>query len=217
MLTNCVCGCSGKLEAFDNRGRPRIMILGHNNKNKSLNQSHKEKIRQSHLGQKHSIETKTKMSLIKKGHWKNPEYQKKIPHQGMLGKTLSVEVKEKLRKLNLGSLNPRYGKDVPNAKRTYYKGIAFKSTWEAIFAKWLDLNNYIWQYEPKRFLFDGFSYLPDFFVKEFNSYVEIKGFWRDGDREKVNAFISSGENLLIIENIRSYEWKNKIDKFGDGK
>lgn len=204
MLIECACGCRGVLEEYDDRYRRRTRIRGHHLKGKHITEEHKWKISDTNKGKPKSKETRLRMSRVKKIHWKNLEYRKKIPHNGMLGKKMTEETKQKLRVVNLGKGNPSYGKPISNAKVTFYNGIKFKSTWEAIFAKWLDSKGFIWQYEPKRFFFDGFSYLPDFFVKEFNSYVEIKGFWRGNDREKVNAFVSNNNNLIVIENIDAY-------------
>jgi hypothetical protein len=51
-----------------------------------------------------------------------------------------------------------------------------RSWWEVNYAKWLDVRETEWFYEPCEILLsDGRGYHPDFFVSEFGCYVEIKG------------------------------------------
>lgn len=170
-------------------------------------------------GKKHTLESKRKMSKTSKGgkSWNigkklSEQHRKRlsISHKGI---RLSDATKRKLSVINSGKNNTRYGKPATHAKRTKYKNGWFKSTWEATYARWLDYKDYNWVYEPKRFLFEKFSYLPDFWVKELNSYVEIKGWWRNyrHDREKVNAFLEKGYPLIIIEDIKPYIITQKSD------
>lgn len=46
---------------------------------------------------------------------------------------------------------------------------------EGVFAKALDDNDIVWQYEPKRFKLSWCSYTPDFYLPEFDIWVEVKG------------------------------------------
>jgi hypothetical protein len=57
-----------------------------------------------------------------------------------------------------------------------------RSTWEYIYAKWLDKNNIEWEYEGKQYKFrNGESYRPDFWIEsELGNYiVEIKGYFKN--------------------------------------
>ena len=64
------------------------------------------------------------------------------------------------------------------SKRIYYKDIEFKSSWEANFAKWCDLSDVKWEYEPKMFEVTvkekTFRYIPDFYLPELDMWVEVK-------------------------------------------
>jgi uncharacterized Zn-finger protein len=65
-----------------------------------------------------------------------------------------------------------------------------RSTWEANYARILIYKGTPYQYEPKTFVLikeDGSeaTYTPDFFI---GYWVEIKGWWREGDKEKVRLF-----------------------------
>jgi predicted nuclease of restriction endonuclease-like RecB superfamily len=59
-----------------------------------------------------------------------------------------------------------------------------RSSYEFIYASWLDDNNLIWDIEYKSFrLIDNSLYKPDFFIFDIDDnlkeIVEIKGFWKN--------------------------------------
>jgi hypothetical protein len=92
-------------------------------------------------------------------------------------------------------------------KYRYFSPIAgevlLDGTWELAVAKWLDTNEYNWKRNTKRFQYINLKgkisfYTPDFWVDEFNSYLEIKGYETAIDRCKWSQFTAP----LII-------WKKK--------
>lgn len=61
------------------------------------------------------------------------------------------------------------------AIQTLYKGRKFRSRLEARWACFFDALGVAWDYEPEGFEFhDGSRYLPDFYIPEWRTYVEIK-------------------------------------------
>jgi hypothetical protein len=103
----------------------------------------------------------------------------------------------------------------------FYEGpkgrIAMRSTWEILYAEFLDKEGYNWQFEKKWFPvgkgpWKGTTYLPDFYVPEIDTYVEIKGewknksadgkFWRNGAKAKVAEFRKRfpEKQLIVIDN-----------------
>lgn len=60
------------------------------------------------------------------------------------------------------------------AIETTYNGIEFRSRTEARWAVFLDALGVHWDYEPEAFTDGQLSYLPDFWVQEFDAYLEIK-------------------------------------------
>lgn len=61
------------------------------------------------------------------------------------------------------------------AIETSYKGYRFRSRLEARWAVFFDALRIKWLYEPEGFEFeDGTKYLPDFYLPQYGSYVEIK-------------------------------------------
>lgn len=88
-----------------------------------------------------------------------------------------------------------------------------RSSWEYIFAKWLDNNNAIWDTECKVYDLDNnIRYMPDFFIYDeymnLKQIVEIKGYWKN----KVYKFDKLKETMLdidcvIIEEIKFFTKK----------
>ena len=153
----------------------------------------------SHQGKSFSLEHRKNISKVTSGN-KHP----------MFGKHHTSEAIEAMKEKLSGKNNPMYGKSSPHAKGGRYKEIYFRSTWEITFAKWLDAQGYHWKYEPERFFFQDkpFSYCPDFWVEELQSYVEIKGTFKRNkdDLEKVNLFLKKAP-LIVITNINPFEVK----------
>ena len=78
--------------------------------------------------------------------------------------------------------------------------IKVDGSWELIFCRYADASGLTWTRNTKRFGYikpDGKSstYLPDFFVEEWNCYVEVKGYETDLDKAKWDQF---PEKLKIL-------------------
>lgn len=74
------------------------------------------------------------------------------------------------------------------AIETVYNGYRFRSRLEARWAVFFDAAGIMYEYEPEGYrMSDGTMYLPDFFLPEFNIYVEIKAS-RDNDDGKAERF-----------------------------
>lgn len=91
-----------------------------------------------------------------------------------------------------------------------------RSTYEYIYAKWLDKNNIIWKIEETQFvLSNGETYRPDFFLyenSELKMIVEIKGFFNN---RRYKAELFQKENsipLVIIDKIDDYSENYTKDK-----
>jgi len=90
------------------------------------------------------------------------------------------------------ALNVRYGGEPRWSRPTEYRGVVFDSTWEAAFAqrcdalsvKWVrpDLGfPYYWKGRPHK-------YYPDFYLPDYNLYVETKGYYSGVDFAKFTQF-----------------------------
>ena len=58
---------------------------------------------------------------------------------------------------------------------TEYKGISFRSKLEASYAKTLDELEIRWVYEHNGYDIGGVRYLPDFWLPEIRTFLEVKG------------------------------------------
>ncbi|WP_146610425.1 MULTISPECIES: hypothetical protein [unclassified Streptomyces] len=59
---------------------------------------------------------------------------------------------------------------------TECSGTTFRSRLEADWACTLDTHSILWQYEPERItLLSGAHYLPDFWLPEIGTWLEVKG------------------------------------------
>lgn len=98
----------------------------------------------------------------------------------------------------------RFGKPPSNAKKIKYDKQWFRSSWEANFAKWCNLSGIKWEYEPKAFPLKingkDTTYTPDFYLPEFDLWIEIKGYWRGIQKKKFN-FVKKyfGVHLIALE------------------
>ena len=83
-------------------------------------------------------------------------------------------------------------------KKYYYSSpiagdIKVDGSWELIFCKYADAMKLKWRRNTKRFPYtkpDGklSTYLPDFFVEDWDSYIEVKGYETDLDNAKWEQF-----------------------------
>ena len=97
----------------------------------------------------------------------------------------------------IGKLNSMYGKGVV-IKKVKYKNIWMRSSWEIKFAMWMDLSNIKWKYEPRFFELKKSTYTPDFYLPEFDCYIEIKGYWRKDAKQKFVQFKKIYNNISIF-------------------
>lgn len=87
---------------------------------------------------------------------------------------------------------------VGRVKNIDYGGIKLKGSWEVIVAKWLDVNNIKWEHETKSFdyIWNGNrKYYPDFYLPEFNMFIEVKGYETDRDIAKWKVV----NNLIVFK------------------
>ncbi len=82
----------------------------------------------------------------------------------------------------------------------YYKGIRMRSQVEIRCAMKLDSAGILWEYEPQRFYLEELdcSYLPDFYLPEFDTYLEVK-YTSKGD-PRVDALRKTGIKILLVQN-----------------
>jgi hypothetical protein len=104
-----------------------------------------------------------------------------------------------------GKNHPNFGKIASHPQQIEYDNKMFRSSWEANFAKWLDLSGIKWEYESKAFELKinnkDTTYTPDFYLPEFDCYIEIKGRWYYNSKEKFDLFLEifSDINIKLLQ------------------
>jgi predicted nuclease of restriction endonuclease-like RecB superfamily len=122
----------------------------------------------------------------------------------MKGRIIPQSVRNKISEIhkrlgtNRGRKNGMFGKPTPHGKRIKYHNIYFRSTYEHIYAKYLDKNKIKWQYEPKTFDLGNCTYTPDFYLSKFDTYIEVKGWWRDDAKKKFKLFKKLYNKKIIL-------------------
>ncbi|UNI74826.1 hypothetical protein ABNavy97_150 [Acinetobacter phage AB-Navy97] len=90
--------------------------------------------------------------------------------------------------------------NVSGRVKTYtFDGMKFKGKWELKVAKCLKASNikYTNVIAPIEYKWDGKThlYFPDFYLEDYDLYIEVKGYERDRDRCKWNAV----KNLIVFK------------------
>ena len=100
--------------------------------------------------------------------------------------------------------------------KTYdYNSVKLSGLWEVEFAKYLDNNNIPWE-KPEigfEYQYKGNTHLyyPDFYLNNFDRYVEVKGYKRDKDEYKWVAV----KNLIVIGKKEINEIRNNKFNISD--
>ena len=98
----------------------------------------------------------------------------------------------------LGKNNPMYGKLPSHGKHFKYKKCNFRSSWELAYAKYLDKNHIKWEYEPRTFKINNMTYTPDFYLPNSDTWIEIKGYWRDDAIKKFIMIKKLYKSMKIV-------------------
>ena len=171
--------------------------------------NHSEAIVGKYLGRKMSEEQKQKISNTRRENKiasgkNNPMYGKPSAFKN---KYHTKEAKKKISKANTGMQRPdmegknniNYGKCIKFFK-CMYEEIGIRSGWEVKYAKYLDKHKIEWTYEPTTFELENTTYTPDFYLKDEDKYVEIKGRWfRDSKLKTKEVVERYNINLEVLQ------------------
>lgn len=82
---------------------------------------------------------------------------------------------------------------------TVYKGYRFRSRLEARWAVFFDALKLEWEYEPEGFeLGKGIRYLPDFYVRDWKCYAEVKSYGMKFDKA-IPFVVKTKHTILLLE------------------
>jgi hypothetical protein len=108
------------------------------------------------------------------------------------------KLRESMRRVVSQRPNSYSGENRWKQRPTVYSGEKFVSSWEVRFAKACDCEGISWVKNRRGFSYrwrGERTYFPDFYIKYFRVYVEIKGKRSERDRHKWEQF---EPNLLVI-------------------
>lgn len=85
------------------------------------------------------------------------------------------------------------------AKEQVYNGVTFRSTLEARWAIFFDACGLKWVYEPECFELEAGNYTPDFYLKKYDLFVEIKPNldWHSDDKD-FYRYVQFPKDLLVL-------------------
>lgn len=86
-------------------------------------------------------------------------------------------------------------------KKTKYKGVIYRSRLEAKWAVVFDLLGIEHTYETSQFSLENTGYMPDFYLPQLETYVEVKGVMDQDSEYKLSQFMLS-HNILIVGNFK---------------
>ena len=119
-----------------------------------------------------------------------------------LGKKHSEETKQKIsQKLSINNKGGRakwYEVAGQNVQGTWERDIAIK--FEQLNIRWLKLKT---NKDTLQYVMDGKirNYTPDFYLIDYDMYVEVKGFWWGNDKEKMKIVLETypDKRIAIVE------------------
>lgn len=90
------------------------------------------------------------------------------------------------------------------------KDIKVQGKWEYNVAQWLNTQNIKW--DRKTLIYDNHRrYTPDFYLIELDEYLEVKGWLKESDKEKMNKIIKEKNIKIKILYKEDYKKLQKID------
>ncbi len=148
-----------------------------------------------------SEETKFKIGNAWRGKHHTEEQKKK------LSESMKNAVRKYPESFSSSNVNGR-------VKHYNYNGFKLDGLWELEVAKYLDSKNIKWIKPNNGFEYewnnDIHIYYPDFYLPEYNYYIEVKGYQRDRDLYKWQSV----SNLIIIKRKEIDEIRNNTYSLG---
>lgn len=133
-------------------------------------------------------------------HWTQVPENKKYLKQLLVDRQFSDETKRLMSQARKKLIHKHPELIYSNAnggKRVDLNNQYFRSNWEANYARILNEQKISWEYEKYTFdLSNGTTYTPDFKIGE-NKYVELKGWYDNDSRQKIELFLKEYPHLEL--------------------
>ena len=171
------------------------------------NEEYREQQRSSRVGRVQSEETRKKISDAQKGVPKPSTTLYNLTRPKVSGWNHTEESKKKIGEKVSGSKNGMYGKVPTYSKYSLYqKGtteIKMRSTWEVLFAQYLDGLGFNWEYEKHTFkLGEKSTYTPDFYCN--GIFYEVKGYLHPHSKIKMEQFAEQYPQHTLVLADKTY-------------
>lgn len=152
-------------------------------------------------------EVKRKVSEANKGE-KNGMYGRRGELSPRFGVEVSKETREKMAKRHhiSGKDHYLYGKTPPpgagRGKKCYFTKadgmtVYLRSSYELYFAIGLERNEIKWEYE-RRIDLKEYIWHPDFYLPDYDMYVEVKGYLTDNSKQKMISFYNQFPDIKML-------------------
>ena len=180
-------------------------------------EEHRRKNSEAQKGKKkHTEEFKQKMSKFKSEFRYSEESKRKIS-ASLTGKIMSKETKLKISKGNTGLVRSeearlnvsrgvaKYRRETGGhsygifGKREDLNNQYFRSRWEANYARYLNSAGIAWKFEPKSFDTPYGTYIPDFYLSQFDVYVEVKSWEKKPSQFSKRGWLRENNVIILIE------------------
>ena len=93
--------------------------------------------------------------------------------------------------------SPKASKGKSGIRKDIDPSICFYSTWEANMARIYNLVGIKWLYAPKIFDLGKHTYRPDYYLPNFDTYIEVKNFMGDYSLKRDQAFRKRYPNIKL--------------------
>lgn len=114
-----------------------------------------------------------------------------------------IEIRQKISKTCLDkSKNGEWHKSLAKDLHYKYNGVDLDGKWELYYAMYLDEQGISWQRCVDKFLYEfegkNHYYTPDFYLNDFKTFIEIKGYETEKDRAKWEQF-PADKTLVVLK------------------
>ena len=114
-----------------------------------------------------------------------------------------IEIRQKISKTCLNkSKNGQWHKSLAKDLHYKYNGVDLDGKWELYYAMYLDEQGISWQRCIDRFPYEfegkNHYYTPDFYLNDFKTFIEIKGYETEKDRAKWRQF-PADKTLVVLK------------------
>jgi hypothetical protein len=94
--------------------------------------------------------------------------------------------------------SPKASRGISGIRDDISKEIYFYSRWEANFARILNFSNIDWIYQARTFDLKGHTYTPDFYLPDYDVWIEIKNFLSEYSKNRDEKFRELYPKLKLI-------------------